>query len=58
MTDLALARQRLQNHRLASAVFDRPHQAVAWLGAMQAQAYAPARWAVGLRSAGATEAGV
>lgn len=58
MLNLALSRQRLHNQRLAAAPLATPAQAVAWLGAVQAQAYGPARWAVGLRTAGATEAGI
>ena len=58
MTNFALARQRLHQHRLASGAFAAPEEAVAWLGAMQAQEYGPARWAVGIRCAGVTEASV
>jgi hypothetical protein len=51
-------RQRLSSHRLDRAVFARPEEAVAWYGAMQAQDYRHAKWAVGVRCAGVTEADV
>ena len=51
-------RQRLSSHRLDRTAFKRPEEAVAWYGAMQAQDYRHASWAVGIRCAGVTEAGV
>jgi hypothetical protein len=50
--------RRLRSHRITSTTFDRPGQVVAWFGAMQAQDYPHARWAVGLRCAIATDADV
>jgi hypothetical protein len=50
-----LVDRRLRAQRISSAAFARPEQAVAWLGAVQAQDYLGALWAVGLRVAGATE---
>ena len=54
MTDVAARRlrtQRLTGERFASAV-----AAVGWLGAVQSQDYAGAKWALGQRTAGATDA--
>jgi hypothetical protein len=43
---------RLSNQKLARSTFRRPEQVVAWLGAMQAQDYPGAKWAIGLRANG------
>jgi hypothetical protein len=50
------ARQRLQNQRLTGAKFASPGEVVQRLGAVQAQDYAGAKWAVGQRMDGATDA--
>ncbi len=50
--------RRLHNQRLTGSTFHDPVQAVAWHGAVQAQEYAVAKWALGLRCNGATDAGV
>ena len=50
-----IARQRLYHQHIASATFQTPGQVVEWLGAVQAQDYLGALWAVGLRMAQATE---
>src|SRR5207302_4792837 len=47
---------RLHNQHIARQHFERPDQVVAWLGAMQAQDYAGAKWSVGLRLPNATDA--
>lgn len=49
---------RLHNHRLSQTRFTESAQAVSWMGAIQAQDFAHARHAVGLRCAGVTEAHV
>ncbi|HET9157917.1 MAG TPA: crosslink repair DNA glycosylase YcaQ family protein, partial [Myxococcaceae bacterium] len=49
-------RQRLRNQRLVGPRFERPEQVVDWLVAVQSQDYAGAKWAVGQRTADATEA--
>jgi hypothetical protein len=49
MTELDIAHQRLLNQRLAGASFEKPDEVVNWLGAVQAQDYAGAKWALGLR---------
>ena len=49
MTHLDIARQRLRNQCVSEATFKKPTDVVAWLGAVQAQDYAGAKWALGLR---------
>jgi hypothetical protein len=51
-----IAHQRLLNQQIARTMFDNPSDVVAWLGAIQAQDYLGALWAVGLRTRNATEA--
>lgn len=53
-----IARHRLHNQRIAGAAFTTPGEVVAWLGAVQAQDYLGALWAVGLRMQSAAEADV
>ncbi|HUS16682.1 MAG TPA: winged helix DNA-binding domain-containing protein [Chloroflexia bacterium] len=53
-----IAYQRLQNQQIAQHQFAAPHEVVAWLGAVQAQDYGAAKWAVGLRLPGCTDAAV
>jgi Winged helix DNA-binding domain len=55
---IAIVHRRLHAQRLASGRFARPAQAVHWLGAMQAQEFAEAKWSVGERVDGATDADV
>jgi hypothetical protein len=50
--------RRLVAQHVAAPTFTRPADVVAWLGAVQAQDYLGALWAVGLRLAGARERGV
>ena len=50
-----IAGLRLRNQRIAGAGFKRPGEVVAWLGAVQAQDYLGALWALGLRMKTATE---
>jgi hypothetical protein len=50
-----IARYRLANHGIANPTFAQPGDVVTWLGAVQAQDYGGALWAIGLRMAGATE---
>ena len=49
-----IAHRRLLNQHIADAPFDGPAAVVQWLGAVQAQDYAAAAWALGLRSQGVT----
>jgi hypothetical protein len=55
MKSLDIANQRLHNQRLSSPDFRKPAQVVTWLGAVQAQDYYGAKWALGLRMIGATD---
>src|SRR5579859_6568453 len=55
MTTLDIAHQRLLNQHIAGAPFEKPVDAVQWLVAVQAQDYAAAKWAVGLRLQCATD---
>lgn len=58
MTDAGIARARLAGQRLTGARLAGPAEVVATLGAVQAQDYAGARWGVGQRAHGATDAAV
>lgn len=53
-----IARRRLQNERLVGTPFSTPEDVVTSLGAVQAQDYAGAKWAVALRARSACEADV
>jgi hypothetical protein len=55
MTPADLADLRLRAQRIAATTFTRPAEVVAWLGAVQAQDYLGALWAVGLRLTRARE---
>src|SRR5262245_41374530 len=50
-----IAHQRLVNQQIARPTFAHPSEVVRWLGAVQAQDYLGALWAVGLRLGDATE---
>ena len=51
--------QRLHNQQLEQTSLHTPGEVVAWLGAVQAQEYGPAKWALGLRlPPGVTDADV
>jgi hypothetical protein len=58
VTSIELVRERLRNQMLAGSRFRKPGDVVAWLGAVQAQDYAGAKWALGLRATGLTAAAV
>jgi len=58
MTSSDIARLRLHNQHIAGATFEQPGAVVAWLGAVQAQDYLGALWAVGLRMRNAFEADI
>jgi len=55
---LDILQQRLQNQLLSQTKFTQPSQVVAWLGAVQSQDYAGAKWAVAQRTKGLTDAAV
>ncbi len=58
MTNSDIARLRLHNQHIARTTFDQPSDVVAWLGAIQAQDYLAALWAVGLRMRNSVEADI
>ena len=51
-----IAAHRLRNQRLVGTPFDAPADAVRWLGAVQAQDYSGAKWALALRTRDAADA--
>ncbi len=55
---MSIPEQRLRNQLITRPGPRRPENVVAWFGAMQAQEYGPAKWALGLRSPGITDAAV
>ena len=55
VTPAEIVRQRLEAQRISAATFTQPDDVVAWLGAVQAQDYLGALWAVGLRAQNACE---
>ncbi len=55
MTNLDIAHRRLYNQLITRRTFEKPGDVVQWLGAVQAQDYAAAKWAVGLRLQGTTD---
>ena len=57
-TSADLVRRRLANQKLVTSALRSPAEVVSWFGAMQAQEYAAARWALGLRAKGFTDAAV
>lgn len=48
----AIAQERMYNSSLAAPMFDNPVDVVEWLGAVQSQEYANAKWAVAQRTRG------
>lgn len=50
--------QRLFNQRISQPNFTRADEIVRWLGAVQAQDFAAAKWALGLRAQGLTDAAI
>ena len=58
MTISDIAYKRLYNQYIASRTFEKPTQVVEWLGAVQAQDYLGALWAVGLRTRNVNEENV
>lgn len=53
-----IARTRLHNQHIAGNTCTTPQEVVSWLGAMQAQDYTMAKWGIGIRLPGITEAEV
>ena len=54
MDKTAIAKLRLRNQKIVDSTFSTAAEAVAWLGAVQAQDYQMAKWAIGLRLTKAT----
>src|SRR3954465_14438647 len=46
---MTIAERRLRNQHIATRGLRGPQDVVTWFGAMQAQEYEPAKWALGLR---------
>lgn len=55
MNGTDIIRFRLFNQQIAKPAFTKPAEVVSWLVAMQAQEYAMAKWAIGLRLAKASD---
>ena len=55
MAAAAIDLRRLYQQRLSQNPLTTPDEVVAWLGAVQAQDYAGAKWALGLRMQHATD---
>lgn len=53
LTDIAV--QRLRNQQISGTQCSSPEEVVAWMGAVQAQDYAMAKWAIALRLKKATD---
>ncbi|MBL8205525.1 MAG: AlkZ family DNA glycosylase [Blastocatellia bacterium] len=51
-----IAEQRLHNQLLSHTTLNQPREVVQWMGAMQAQDYAGAKWAIAQRAQGLTDA--
>ncbi|HMK54557.1 MAG TPA: crosslink repair DNA glycosylase YcaQ family protein, partial [Methanobacteriaceae archaeon] len=51
-----IVRKRLHNQQLNSTKFKTPVEIISWLGAIQGQDFSGAKWAVGLRLPGSTDA--
>src|SRR5918911_5142327 len=58
MTNSDITRLRLFNQHVSISTFTKPEEVVRWLGAVQAQDYGGALWAVGLRLPGAVLADI
>jgi hypothetical protein len=58
MTPTDISILRIQNQQVEGSNYKTPKELVAWMGAMQAQDFSMAKWAVGLRVPGSTEASV
>lgn len=58
MIDAEISFQRLLNQHIDGEKFERPEEVVRWMGAMQAQSYPQALWAIGVRMQSATVADI
>src|SRR6266567_9451963 len=55
MTNLDIAHRRLHNQLITRQTFEKPEDVVQWLGAVQSQDFAGAKWALGLRLPGSID---
>src|SRR5712671_4662588 len=55
MINLDIAHRRLHNQHITRQTLETPQALVEWLGAVQAQDFAAAKWALGLRLQGLTD---
>lgn len=55
LTGMQAASFRLSNQQIAGTSFGRPGELVRWMGCIQAQDYAMAKWAIGCRLSSATD---
>ena len=58
MPHVNIGRQRLANQLIAHSILSDPSDIVKWFGAIQAQDYLGALWAIGLRTFNATESAI
>lgn len=58
LTSLEIAHQRYFNQHIARAKFEKPEDVVAWLGAMQGQEYAMAKWGIAQRMKETTDSDI
>lgn len=58
MTTKDIVRLRLANQQIAGQVFTQPAELVSWMGCVQAQDYAGAKWAIGNRIKKITDAAI
>lgn len=58
MPNWEIAGRRLYQQQLSRPTFAQPEQVVSWLGAVQAQEYAPTLWSIGQRMTNAQEADI
>jgi hypothetical protein len=58
MTKTEIAFQRLKQQGLLQPAFERPEEVVGWLGAVQAQDYAAAKWALAQRAPGLSDTAI
>ena len=58
MKNFDITRLRLHNQRLSTTTFKNPAEAVGWLGAVQSQDYAGAKWAISQRVQNAIDASI
>lgn len=54
LLNMDIASQRLLSHHIVGKKFQQPEDVVRWMGALQAQDYSQALWAIGLRMQSAT----